>query len=79
MKTIPSPFGTGIDEFAMQEQMVDIVGGTKKADRLSYLYNNSYPIDMGWRNKKTKGEVFRSKAKREGFTDNQVDAFLQIQ
>ena len=82
MKPVPSPFGTGIDEQATQDNMVEIVGGRSKADRLMYLLNNSYPSGTAYDRLhgrgKTKNEVFRSKAKAEGFSDEHIDAFLTV-
>lgn len=75
-KVVPGPFG-GSDERATQEAFVEYVGGTRKADRLMYLWNDSYPCSTHDIFKPlTKEEVFRSKAIREGYTHEQISAFL---
>lgn len=83
MKPTPSPFGTGIDEQATQDDFVELVGGTAKADRLMNIYNNSYPSGTAYDRLqgrgKTKDEVFQAKAKREGYTDEQIEAFFMLQ
>jgi len=57
-----------------------MVGGVKRADRMQQVWNSSYPegsrVDP--RNFHPKEEVFRRKAKEEGFTDLQVNRFLDL-
>ena len=82
-ETIQSPFGVGIDERKTTEAFVDYVGGTVKADRLLYLwgishgYGTKHDFLMG--KGITRKQNFRRKAKEEGFTDEQVDAFFLMQ
>lgn len=62
-----------MDEQEANNRFVRLVGGIKRADRLQQIWNNSFPqFNM------TKQEVFREKAKSEGFTDLQIDAFLRL-
>lgn len=79
---VPSPFGTpGFnDERATQDAFVEYVGGPGQADQLSRIYQNSYPhgandMDPYY---KTKDQVFRIRALRDGFTDEDVDAFFSL-
>ena len=54
--------------------------GLERADRLQEIMNNSYPRtiwNFGWRELSTE-DVFREKAKREGFTDKEIDMFLEL-
>ncbi len=79
-KPVPSPFGTGNHEQATQDAFVEYVGGRSKAEHLSRLWQHSYPTPWppDHRYAKTKAEVFRNKAKGEGFSDEDVDAFMQL-
>lgn len=79
-KPVPGPFGFGNDEQATQDAFVDFVGGSTRADKLSRISQNSYPhgtndMDPYY---KSRAEVFRLKAKLEGFTDEEVDAFISL-
>lgn len=76
---VPGPFG-GTDEMKTQDAFVDFVGGTRRAEHLSRICQNSYPTPFpeGHPYFKTKQQVFRIAAKREGFTDAEVDAFLSL-
>ena len=67
------------DEQVEQDKFVRLIGGMKKADRMQYLWGNSYPHSTSNIFKPiTKEEDFRRQAKQEGFTDKQVDAFLKL-
>ena len=72
------------DEQAENDKFVDMVGGTAKADRMMQIMNNSYPVgtqyDKLMKNgqHKTKEQVFAIKAKRAGFTNKQIQAFLSL-
>jgi len=76
-KTIPGPFG-GTDERATQEAFVKYVGGRAKAEQLDRLWRNSYPAPTAGFGQLSKEEVFCRKAKREGFKDNEIDAFMML-
>lgn len=78
-KVIPGPFGGRKDEQATQDAMVEYVGGRHKAEQLSRIRNNSYPMPTHdiW-NPLSAREVFRIRAKKEGFTDLEIDAFESI-
>lgn len=78
-KTVPSPFGTGIDEQASTDAFVDYVGGRQRADQLSRIQKDSYPSQDWKGNRIPASQVFRTKAKNAGFTDEEVDALLSIQ
>jgi len=76
---VPGPFGIGNDEQATQDAFVEFVGGTRRADQLSRIAKDSYPHGMlGSPYYQTREEVLRLKAKNEGFTDKEVDAFLML-
>ena len=76
----PGPFGIGRDEQDLQNQFVDLVGGSARADRLDYIWKNSYPgITSSWiKPAPTKTEMFIRAAKRNGFTDREIQAFLEL-
>jgi hypothetical protein len=61
------------DEQAENDAFVRMVHGVKRADRIQQIWNNSFP-QFG----KSREEVFRENAKREGFTDLQVNRFLDL-
>ena len=85
MKDFPpkNEFG-GIDERLAQEMFENACGGVKRAERLMHLCNESYP--RGTKYDKTfktgfyrsKEQIFAIKAKREGFTQEQIDMFLAL-
>ena len=67
------------DEQAENDSFVRLVGGVKRADRMQQIWNMSYPQgNCGLLKGKSKEEVFREKAKAEGFTDIQVNRFLDL-
>jgi len=61
------------DEQAENDAFVRMVHGVKRADRIQQIWNSSFP-QFG----KSREEVFRENAKREGFTDLQVNRFLDL-
>jgi hypothetical protein len=61
------------DEQAENDAFVRMVHGVKRADRMQLIWNNSFP-QFG----KSKEEVFRENAIREGFTGEQVNRFLDL-
>jgi len=77
---IDNGFG-GKDEQAMQEHFEYLVGGVAKAERLMWLWNNSYPngskYDQTFKtgHYHSKENVFEYKAKAEGFTQEQINCF----
>jgi hypothetical protein len=79
---VPSPFGTGCDEQAETDAFERLCGGVKRAQRMLYLWNDSYPAgseyDRMMGRGASKAEVFKAKAKREGFTDEQIAAFMHL-
>jgi hypothetical protein len=62
-----------MDEQEANNRFVRLVGGVKRADRLQQIWSMSYP---GY--KKSREEDFRERAKAEGFTDKQIEAFLKL-
>jgi len=62
-----------VDEQKANDRFVRMVHGIRRADRMQEIWRNSYPSL-----RKSKEEVFRESAKREGFTDKQIDAFLML-
>jgi len=65
-----------------REKLLDKIGGVKNADRMMQLLTTSYPsgtaYDRLYGRGKSATEVFKSKARREGFTASQINAFLAI-
>ena len=69
-------------EMERQQEFEDLVGGWQRAERLAKIYQNSYPMPS-WSVKLghhqiPKLEVFRNKAKREGFNTKEISAFLNL-
>lgn len=66
---VPSPFGTPgwNDERATQNAFVDYVGGAARADQLGRVFKD-YPNEVD----------ARPAAQRQGFCDEDVDAFLML-
>jgi len=79
-KPVPSPFGGGVDEKATHEAFVAFVGGIGRADRLQKIWNNSHPgiRVSAFAKPEAKSDVFRRKARKDGFTDTEIDAFLSL-
>ncbi len=79
-RSVPGPFDCGIDEQATQDAFVEYVGGRERAERLDSIWKNSYPgTSVFWAKPAiSKRGVFRKKAKREGFRDCHIDAFLTL-
>ena len=65
-----------------QDAFVDLMGGSYRADRLDSICKNSYPgIRKPWATFEpppSKEEMFKKKAKQEGFTDLEIDTFLNL-
>lgn len=76
---IPGPFG-GCDEKAETAAFEDLCGGAHKAGQLSRLWQNSTatPWPPGHRYYRSRVDVFTGAAKREGFTDEQIEAFFHF-
>lgn len=81
MEKIKNVFG-GIDEILTQEKFEELCGGPRRASRLLFLWNESYPCgteyDFLLGKGKNKQQIFESKAKREGFSIEQIKAFLEL-
>jgi len=66
------------------DDFVRLVGGVRKADRLQWIWNTSYPYGTEYDRVfktgfyKTKEDVFRSRARKEGFSEGQINAFLSL-
>jgi hypothetical protein len=61
----------------------ELCGGPRRAFKLLHIYQDSYPsgteLDRLYGQGKSKVEVFKAYARREGFSDEQVAAFLKLQ
>lgn len=69
---VQSPFG-GCDEQAETDAFERLVGGPTMGFRLLNIWRNCYaPV-------RTKSDIFRIRAKMNGYTDEQIDAFLHLQ
>lgn len=77
----PSPFDTGCDEAAEHKAFEDLCGGPSRAFRLLHVWQNTSPSvwHVGDPYYKSRNEIFRRKAKREGFSDTEINAFLHLQ
>lgn len=73
-----------MDETERQAAFVRLVGRHARAERLQRIWNNSYPSGTAYDRifwpecYKSKEEVFRIKARREGFKDNEISSFLEL-
>jgi hypothetical protein len=78
---IDNGFG-GKDERQMQENFEILCGGVSRAERLSSIWDNSYPcgtqMDFLYGRGVTKRQSFEKKAKAEGFTQEQIDFFYAL-
>lgn len=73
-----SPLNEFYDEAEKTAEFEKMVGGKSKAAELFRIYKNSHPMGVGF-NKRTKIDVFVSKAKKAGFKDKHIDALLDLQ
>jgi len=71
----PSIFGIQemTDEQQVQDAFVAYVGGIARAECLERIWRNTYP-SLGM----TKEQLFYRKAKKKGFTDMEIDAFMLL-
>lgn len=66
------------------DAFVCLVGGIRRADRLMWIWNNSYPHGTEYdrlfypRRHKTRKQDFKSRAKKEGFSGDEISAFLAL-
>ena len=73
-----------MDETERQAAFVRLVGGQERAGMLQRIWNNSYPSGTDYdrifwpKRYRTKEQVFRLKARREGFKDNEISSFLEL-
>jgi hypothetical protein len=70
---IDNGFG-GKDETLMQEHFEALVGSSRRAGEMSYLWSNSYPQGK----LHTKEDIFEKRAKSAGFTDEQIEYFYSL-
>ncbi len=67
------------DEQTATYEFENMVGGTAKADELLRYWRNSYQCDMRPQGKlHTREDVFERTAKRNGFTQEQIDRFYLL-
>jgi len=70
-----------MDEQEQQDKFIRLCGGTRKAERLDYLYHHrSHPhgfnnLDPNYESKE---DAFRREAKQEGFSTRQIEAYLKL-
>jgi hypothetical protein len=78
------PFLGKETEAEKHEAFEDAVGGVSKAEQMQRLWNDSYPCGTKYDKTfktgfyRSKEQVFWIKAKREGFTQEQIDMFLSL-
>jgi hypothetical protein len=78
-----APFGRGKDEQALTEAFEHFVGGPERAFGLMRLYGRAKRTASGNRYRlhrkgPTVEEVFRQSALRNGYTDEQATAYLDV-
>lgn len=56
-----------------------LCGGTERANRLFRLYVASFPAQDHRGQRASREDVFRQKAKTDGFTSQQAEALLALQ
>ena len=69
-----------MSEQEQQDKFIRICRGTRKAERIDYLYHHSYPhgfndLDPNYESKE---DAFRREAKQEGFSNRQIEAYLKL-
>lgn len=71
------------DEALETAKFEELVGGSDRAFRLLRIYQNSYPsgteYDRLFGHGMTREQVFRKTAISNGFTNRQINAFLNLQ
>lgn len=71
------------NEAEATKQFEELMGSPRRAERLLHLYSRSYStgtaLDVLRGQGKTKIQAFRLYAKREKFTEQEIDAFLSLQ
>lgn len=69
-----------MDEQELQDQFFHLCGGRRRADRIDYLYHNSYPHGFNSLdpNYESKEDAFRRVAKYEGFSKSQIEMYLKL-
>lgn len=68
------------DEQALTDHFESVCGGVEKAQFLFRIWQNSYAANHpNPRYSKTREEVFEAWAKRDGYTDEQIQAFYACQ
>ena len=68
------------NEQALTDRFEQACGSVFCAQQLFHIYKDSYPHhDINPRYAKTKDQVFRARAEREGFTRKQIQAFYDCQ
>lgn len=85
MKTFtPVTVGGVVDEMLTQLAYVEFIGGRNRAEYLSAIWDRTFPSGtqydklMETGQYRSKEENFRINAKRDGFYDSEVDAFLSL-
>ena len=73
-----------IDEQAKHEAFEELVGGPDRGFRLMRLHTAAQQSTSGnrfslSRNQPSTEDVFRKRAKADGYTDEQITAFLELQ
>jgi hypothetical protein len=64
-------------EAERHQRFEDLCGGPDRAFRLLRIWSNSGPIGSGF-STISKMEVFQSNAKSEDYTNQQINAFLEL-
>jgi hypothetical protein len=68
-----------MDEAERHEKFEDLCGGATRAFQLLHIWNNTYVSCMPHEDKAMKKrELFLRKAKDANFTDEQIEAFIDL-
>lgn len=76
-KPVAGPFG-GTDEQATHDAFIEFVGGHNRAEQLSRISKNSYPMPAAYGKQISALDVFRKRAARDGFSQQEIEAFISL-
>jgi hypothetical protein len=74
-KPVPGPFG-GMDEQATIEAFEEYIGDYQRLLKLWRIARECYPMPKYPNGQYTRIEVLKMRAKRDGFTENEINGYL---
>ena len=60
-----------------QDKFLKQLGSKARAERIQYIWNNSYPKGCGM-TETPREQVFKQNARAEGFNEKEIKAFLRL-